>query len=141
MIIILQSLWNQSLTDLLVDGAKQVLSTHHHSFKVVQVPGAWELPIVAQWTWQQAEAESRPLLGIVACAVIIKGETHHFDMIAQATAYGLTNFSLEKNCAVTNAILAVYTPEQARERLGGKMGHKGEEAAKALLHLLQLKRT
>ena len=70
---------------------------------------------------------------------LIKGETPHFDFIAESVTQGLMNLMLHINIPVVNGILTVYSNGQAVERLGGSHGHKGKEAAETALQMLQLK--
>lgn len=136
MILIVQSLWNASVTSELATGAERILAKHDYRIKTVQVPGALEIPLAVQWYF-----DKWPVKGVVACGTVIRGETHHFDIVANESSRALVDLSIKLKIPIGNAILAVYHQEQALERIGGKYGHKGEEAAQAVLDMLNLQRT
>ena len=95
------------------------------------VPGSWEIPLLVKKI-----ASSKKFDGIVAFGVIVKGETYHFEMIANECARALMNSALEFNIPVTFEVLAVYNLEQAQKRSTGKY-NKGIEAAKAVLKTIR----
>ncbi len=135
MILIAQSLWNSSITDKIVEGAKETLIKHKFEFELVQVPGALELPLAIKWAYK-----NRDLQGAVACGAVIKGETYHFEVVANESARALTDLSLDLKIPIGNAILAVYHLDQALERIGGRHGHKGTEAAEAVIQMISLRK-
>ncbi|MDB5038290.1 MAG: 6,7-dimethyl-8-ribityllumazine synthase [Bacteriovoracaceae bacterium] len=135
MILILQSLWNSSITEKLVEGAIRVLNQKELAHRVIQVPGALEFPLALTWAHKEL-----PLKGAIACGAVIKGETHHFEIVANESARALTDLSVNLKIPIGNAILAVYHLDQALERIGGKHGHKGEEAAEAVVLMLDLEK-
>ena len=100
---------------------------------IIRVPGAFEMPIVAQKT-----AESKKYDGIVAVGAVIRGATPHFDFVASETTKGLAHVSLEYGIPVGFGLLTTDNMEQAIERSGSKAGNKGVEAASALLETLQV---
>ena len=141
MILVVQSLWNEAITDKLAEGALRVLQTEGHETRHVRVPGALEIPLAIKWAWSKGQrTQSHLLEGVVACGTIVKGETYHFDVVANESARALTDLSLDLRIPIGNALLAVYNIQDALERTGGKHGHKGEEAAHAVLDMLRLKR-
>lgn len=143
MIVIVQSLWNRSITDRLTEGAAAVLKKADLAYSVVQVPGALEIPLAVQWAYDASMKTQAPLRGAIACGTIVKGDTYHFEIVANESARKLSDLSLELKIPVTNAILAVYQVEQAIERAGNnsKFQNKGEEAAEALVAMLKLSST
>ena len=96
-----------------------------------EVPGSWEIPIVAKNL-----AEVKKFDGIVAFGIIIKGETYHFEILAEECARALMNIALESNIRVIFEILTTYNLEQARKRSMGKY-NKGKEGAFALLKTIK----
>lgn len=110
---------------LLVSGVReQNISTYEAS-------GSWEIPLLAQKI-----ARLRKFDGIIAFGVIIKGETYHFEMIANECARALMNISLEFDIPITFEILATYNIEQAKRRSKGKY-NKGIEAAQVVLETIK----
>lgn len=138
MILIVQSLWNEAITSKLAEGAKNVLDQRKLKHQVIQVPGALEIPLAVQWG---REKFKKKLMGAIACATVVKGDTYHFEIVSNESARGLTDVGLKYSLPVSNGILTCYNLNEALERSGGKMGNKGEEAALALVHMLDLKRS
>ncbi|MBN8556003.1 MAG: 6,7-dimethyl-8-ribityllumazine synthase [Deltaproteobacteria bacterium] len=139
MILIVQSLWNEAITEKLVDGAKSFLKSKDLSCEVIQVPGALEMATAIQW-YANKKTPAK-ISGVIACGTVIKGDTYHFEVVANESARALTELSLRYDFPITNAILTVYQIEQAVERTNqeGKFGNKGFQSAEALVDMLQLK--
>jgi 6,7-dimethyl-8-ribityllumazine synthase len=132
-ILIVQSLWNEAITEKLAAGAAKYLSERKMEYEIVQVPGALEVATAIQWY------AKKNIQGAIACGTVIKGDTYHFEVVANESARALTELTLKFDFPIANAILCTYQIEQAVERAGGKKGNKGEEAAEALVQMLQLK--
>lgn len=94
--------------------------------------GSWEIPLIVKKI-----AQTKKFDGIVALGVIIKGETYHFELIANECARALMNLALEFNTPITFEVLAVYNLEQAKKRSMGNL-NKGIEAAKSLLETIKV---
>lgn len=128
--------WNALYTDRLIDGAVEALIRHgvdENNLTVVRVPGSFELPVVAKQL-----AKSGRFDGIVVVGTLIRGETDHYQLIANSVTSGIAQLMLESGIPVTHGVLAVDNAEQAAARSGSKAGNKGEEAALAALELASL---
>ena len=124
---ILASRWNPRITDALVAGARKVFAEHGVSaddVDVVRVPGAWELPVVAS----ELAAVGRHA-AIIALGCVVRGDTRHYEHVADRCAEGLMRVQLDHRLPVCNGVLAVERHEDAEKRAGGSHGNKGEEAA------------
>lgn len=100
------------------------------------VPGTWEIPLLVK-----AVAESKKFDAVITFGVVLKGDTLHFEMIANETGRALMDLSVQYSMPVALEILAVYTMQQAEERTGDDETNKGIEAANAVLKtLLELKK-
>jgi 6,7-dimethyl-8-ribityllumazine synthase len=121
------------LNDLLLEGARAALEEAGHSVEVVTVPGALELPAAIALA-----AESGRYDGFVALGVVIRGETYHFEVVANESARGLMALTLD-GLAIGNGILTVEDEAQALTRARPDEKNKGGEAAKAALAMLDLK--
>lgn len=136
---ILASRWNPRITDALVESARQALLGHGvaaENIDIVRVPGAWELPLTAA-----ALAASKRHAALVALGCVVRGDTRHYEQVADGCAEGLMRVALDHRLPVANGVLAVETHADAVARAGGNHGNKGEEAALVALemaHLLQL---
>ncbi|MEM6261663.1 MAG: 6,7-dimethyl-8-ribityllumazine synthase [Bacteroidota bacterium] len=138
-VAIVVSKWNDPITFALRDGAIKLLKeagVKERNIKVYEVPGSYELPYAAQKC-----LEYRPMLdGVIALGCVIQGETRHFDFICDAVANGLMKVSLQFSKPAIFGVLTPDTMDQAKARAGGRYGNKGEEAAVALLELVDLKK-
>ena len=133
---ILASRWNPRITDALVNGARQAMQAQGVSesdIDLVRVPGAWELPMAAA-----ALAATGTYSALVALGCVVRGETRHYEHVADECASGLMRVSLDYRLPVANGVLAVEDLAHAQSRAGGAQGNKGEEAALAALEMSRL---
>ncbi len=133
-VAVLAARFNGPIVDRLIDGAIQTLvaaGVAADAIVLVRVPGAWELPVVAN-----ALAATIGFDAIVALGCVIRGETAHFDVISNEAARGLMQVALEHAIPVGNGVLACENEQQAIDRAGGIHGNKGAEAAQAALETL-----
>ena len=133
---IIASRWNPRITDALVTGARASLSGNgvaDDAVDVVRVPGAWEIPVAAA----RIAAASRHV-AIMALGCVIRGDTRHYEHVADRCAEGLMRVQLDFGIPVMNGVLAVERIEDAEVRAGGSHGNKGEEAALAAIEMAQL---
>jgi len=133
-VAVVVSRYNRSVTDRLLAGALEAYADaggDPSDVSVVDAPGAFELPVLAQ-----AACERRRVRGVVALGCVIRGETSHDRHIASAVAQGLTEVSLRSGIPVAFGLLTVENAEQARARAGGDKGNKGAEAMSALIQTM-----
>jgi len=125
--------FNEAISKKLADGAMAALGeggVGPERVDVHWVPGSFELPLAAMTL-----ARTRRYAAIVCVGVVIRGETPHYEYVASAAAQGLSRVALETRVPVTFGVITSLTEEQAWERAGGSVGHRGEEAARAALGL------
>lgn len=127
---IVRSRFNEEITQRLLEGAVRVLQEAKVNFEVLEVPGAIEIPLASLALLQSCEA-------VIACGAVIEGETDHYRLVCDSVNLGLTQLALSQRRPVVHAILACRTEEQAWERVGGSHGHKGEDAARVALEMLE----
>ena len=126
--------FNRDVTEKLLEGAEAMLRKHDAAdVTVAWVPGAYELPLVAKRL-----AGSGTVDAVVCLGAVIRGETAHFEYVAGEAAAGITRAALDTGVPVIFGVLTVDTREQAIDRLGGKEGHKGEEAALTAIEMVSL---
>ena len=133
---IIASRWNPRITDALVIGARQSLADNgvaDTAVDVVRVPGAWEIPVVAARI-----AAASQHAAIIALGCVIRGDTRHYEHVADRCAEGLMRVALDFGIPVMNGVLAVERIEDAEVRAGGSHGNKGEETALAAMEMAQL---
>ena len=133
---IIASRWNPRITDTLVDGARTALVGNGVTaacVDVVRVPGAWEIPLAAR-----AVAAAGHHAAVIALGCVVRGDTRHYEHVADGCAQGLARVALDFGLPVANGVLAVERHEDAEARAGGGHGNKGEEAALAALEMVSL---
>jgi 6,7-dimethyl-8-ribityllumazine synthase len=136
---IVVSEWNDSITLNLLKGAKQALLENgvlEENILVRFVPGAFELPLAAQYLCEYTDVD-----GLVAIGVVIQGETKHFDFVCEGTTQGIKDVNLKYNIPVAFCVLTDNTMQQSIDRSGGIHGNKGIECAIACLKMIELKKS
>jgi 6,7-dimethyl-8-ribityllumazine synthase len=133
---IIASRWNPRITDTLVAGARRTFAEHgvaEDAVDVIRVPGAWELPVAAA-----AVAKKGSHAAIVALGCVVRGDTRHYEQVADGCSDGLMRVAIDHGVPVANGVLAVDRFEDAEARAGGSHGNKGEECALVVLEMAQL---
>jgi 6,7-dimethyl-8-ribityllumazine synthase len=133
---IIQSRWNDFISNRLLEGAMDTIVRHggaQSDVTVYKVPGCFELPMAAK-----KAAESGAYDAIVALGVLIRGATPHFDYIAAEATKGLASASMDSGVPIAFGVITANTIEQAIERGGTKAGNKGVEAAQAAIEMVNL---
>jgi 6,7-dimethyl-8-ribityllumazine synthase len=130
-IALVVSTFNQPITHALKEGALDrliELGIHQTDITVIEVPGAVEIPYVAQII-----AKKRAAKVIIALGAVIRGETTHYDYVCTQASQGCQQVMLEQNIPIIFGVLTTEDEAQAWDRLGGVHGHKGKDAADAAL--------
>ncbi len=133
---IVASRFNEYITQKLIDGAIDCLLRHGSSdqnITVVKVPGAFEIPLIADKL-----ASAKKYDSIICLGAVIRGATPHFDYVAGNTSSGIAQTSLKYSIPVAFGILTTDTIEQAIERAGTKSGNKGWDAALTAIEMTNL---
>ena len=135
---IVASRWNPRIVDALIDGARAAFAAHGvaaAALDVVRVPGAWEIPQAADRLARRGGHAA-----IVALGCVVRGDTRHYEHVADNCASGLLRVALDHGVPVLNGVLAVERHEDAQARAGGAHGNKGGEVALAALEMADLGR-
>ena len=136
-VVIVKTEWNAHITDKLEAGCKKVIKAGGLKTKTIIVPGAVEIPFAIN-----AYAKSAaPADAFVALACVIKGDTPHFEYVCQSITQGITILNTQLQVPVIYGVLTVNNEQQALERIGGKHGHKGEEAGMTALKMIALNKS
>ncbi len=123
------------LADRLVAGAQRAFeAAGAGAVDVYDVPGAFELPLAAQYL-----AQTGRYAGVACLGAVIRGETDHYDYVCAETARGIQDVQLRTGIPCAFGVLTVETMEQAVARTGGGKRDQGEHAAQAVLVLADLK--
>jgi len=135
-IAIVAARFNDFIVDRLISGAVDYLVRHGGSeddLTLVRLPGAFELPIVAQKLARSGDYD-----GVVVLGAVIRGATPHFDYVCNECAKGVAQASMETGVPMGFGLLTCDSLDQAIERAGSKAGNKGVEAASALLETVRV---
>ncbi len=133
---IVVSRFNDLIGERLLSGALDAFRRHGGDERVVEiahVPGAWEIPLVAQTL-----AKSERFDAIVCLGCVIQGATDHYDYVCSQTSSGIMNAGLNSGVPVAMGVLTCDTLEQALERAGSKAGNKGADAMLAAIEMANL---
>jgi len=133
---IIASRWNPRIVDALVESARRTLEGNGvaaAAIDVVRVPGAWEVPLACARL-----ASAGRHVALIALGCVVRGDTRHYEHVADRCAEGLMRVALDHGLPVANGVLAVERHEDAEARAGGAHGNKGEEAALAALEMSDL---
>jgi 6,7-dimethyl-8-ribityllumazine synthase len=128
--------FNDFITARLLDGAVDALIRHGASdtdIEVVRVPGAYEIPLVAQQL-----ARTKKYNAVICLGAVIRGATPHFEYVSAEVSKGVAAVSMETGLPVVFGVLTTDTIEQAVERAGTKSGNKGWDAAISAIEMANL---
>ncbi len=128
--------FNGFIVDPLIAGATDALARHGvpaDRIDLVRVPGAFEIPLVAQTI-----AKSKTYAAIICLGCVIRGETDHYDHVAGAATSGIANASIALGIPIIYGVLTCETLDQAIHRAGAKAGNKGYEAAVTAIEMVNL---
>ena len=134
--VLVASRWNNDIVDKLVEGAMKELSLQgidQNKIGLIRVPGAFEIPLMCQQVINRRE-----VLAVIALGVIIRGDTPHFEYVAEGCINGIVQVSLRTGVPISNGVLTVDTLEQALQRSNFDGGNKGAEAAVTVLEMVHL---
>lgn len=137
-VVIVKTEWNAAIVNKLENGAKKILKQAGCKFRSITVPGAVEIPFAIK---AYAEGSQQPADAFIALGTVIRGDTPHFEYVCNAVTDGILSLNLTLDVPVIFGVLTVNNEQQAKERVGGKHGHKGEEAAVTAIKMIQLNRS
>jgi 6,7-dimethyl-8-ribityllumazine synthase len=126
---IVASRFNEDICGKLLERARAEAKKLEAQCTVVSVPGALEIPVALQWMAQTGRYDA-----LVAIGAVIRGETYHFDLVANESARGLMDVMLDFGVPVANGILTTDDEKQAQARLD-----KGAEAVRVAVEMVKLK--
>jgi 6,7-dimethyl-8-ribityllumazine synthase len=130
--------FNDLVTHRLAEGAVALLKRRgvkNEQIIKVEVPGAFESPLAAQWLF-----DSQKVDGVVVLGAVIRGSTSHYDYVCSTASSGLMNLQMSRSAPVGFGILTCETLDQALDRAGGKVGNKGAETAETVLEMIETQR-
>lgn len=135
-VVIVRTEWNPDIVGALETGCKKILDANSVLYKVLTVPGAFEIPFGIKRYWEQHKYKDDKPHAFIALGCVLRGDTPHFDYVCRAVTDGVVQLNLMLPVPTIFGILTVDNQQQADERTGGKHGHKGEEAAITALKMI-----
>lgn len=138
-VLIVEARFYEDIADKLLAGAKAELDSNEVTYDVVTVPGALEAPAAISYALSGADEDGTDYDGFVVLGCVIRGETYHFEVVANESAHGLMKLSIEETIAIGNGILTVENEEQALERADPARKDKGGAAARTVLEMITLR--
>ncbi|WP_296746131.1 6,7-dimethyl-8-ribityllumazine synthase [Mesorhizobium sp.] len=138
-LLIIEARFHDGLADALLEGATTALDEAGATYDVVTVPGSLEIPAVITFALDGAAEGGTQYDGFVALGSIIRGDTYHFDIVANESSRALMDLSVQEAIAVGNGILTTENDAQAWARARRTEGDKGGFAARAALTMIALK--
>ncbi|PST25519.1 6,7-dimethyl-8-ribityllumazine synthase [Mesorhizobium plurifarium] len=139
-ILIVEARFYDDMADAMLDGAKHALDAAGATYDIVTVPGALEIPAAIAMALDGADEGGAEYDGFVALGMVIRGETYHFDIVANESSRALMDLAVSESLAIGNGILTVENDEQAWARARRSEGDKGGFAARAALTMIELKK-
>lgn len=138
-VVIVRTEWNAAVVDELEAGCKKTLEQYKVGRVItVMVPGAFEIPFGIKTCWEHSATKAD---AFIALGCVLRGDTPHFDYVCKAVTDGVAQLNLSLPVPSIFGVLTVDNDQQAKERIGGKHGHKGEEAALTALKMILLKKS
>ena len=134
-VLIVEARFYEGLSEALLEGATAVLEEAGATWEVVTVPGALEIPAAIAFALEGDEDYD----GFIALGVVIRGETHHFDIVANESSRALMALAVDESVAIGNGILTVENEAQAWARARRSESDKGGFAARAALTMIKLR--
>ena len=137
-VVIVSTGWNREIVGKLEEGCIKILKENKIAFKQVIVPGAFEIPFAIKDYWEKSRQKAIKPDAFIALGCVLRGDTPHFEYVCNAVTDGVVQLNLQLPVPTIFGVLTVNTQEQADERIGGKHGHKGEEAAATAIQMIAL---
>lgn len=143
-LLIVEARFYDDLADTLLEGATDALKEAGASWDVITVPGALEIPAVISMALDGMDEGGTEYDGFVALGTVIRGDTYHFDIVANESSRAIMELSISESLAIGNGILTVENQEQAwtraRRHDGPGEKDKGGFAARAALTMIAVKK-
>jgi 6,7-dimethyl-8-ribityllumazine synthase len=132
LVVLVKTEWNAGIVDELEKGCIRMLAQYGVNVKTIVVPGAVEIPFAIQQYWANSNAPA----AFISLGCVVRGGTPHFEYVCQSVNQGVLQLNLNLPVPVIFGVLTVDTMEQAKERIGGSHGHKGEEAGLTAIKMM-----
>jgi len=136
-VVIVRAEWNATVVDELEKGCiRKLQEAGLTNIVVVTVPGAFEIPFAVRKYWEQYKYKDDRPRAFIALGCVLRGDTPHFEYVCRGVTDGVMELNLTLPIPTIFGVLTVDNQQQADERIGGRHGHKGEEAAITALKMI-----
>jgi 6,7-dimethyl-8-ribityllumazine synthase len=140
-VVLVKTEWNAAIVDELEKGCLNKLKELGVKKTIsITVPGAVEIPFAIKIFWEHSKKKNKAD-AFIALGCVVRGDTPHFDYVCRAVTDGVVRLNLLLPVPTIFGVLTVNNEEQARERIGGAHGHKGEEAAMTAIKMIALNKS
>jgi 6,7-dimethyl-8-ribityllumazine synthase len=139
-LLIVEARFYDDMADALLEGATEALKEAGATYDVITVPGALEIPAAIAMALDGADAGGTEYDGFVALAMVIRGETYHFDIVSNESCRAIMDLAVSESLPIGNGILTVENDDQAWARARRSDLDKGGFAARAALTMIDLKK-
>ena len=140
-VVIVRTEWNDAIVGALEAGCRETLERAGARCRVVTVPGAFEIPFGIRAYWDAHKYKDDRPQAFIALGCVLRGDTPHFEYVSGAVTDGVLQLNMTLPIPTIFGVLTVDNQQQADERIGGKHGHKGEEAAMTALKMIAVQKT
>lgn len=140
-VVVVRTEWNAAIVGALEEGCVSVLKNAGVKYRVITVPGAFEIPFGIRAYWDIHKYRDDRPQAFIALGCVLRGDTPHFEYVCRAVTDGVLQLNMSLPIPTIFGVLTVDNQQQADERIGGKHGHKGEEAAVTALKMIAVKKT
>ena len=140
-IVVVRTEWNDAIVGALEAGCREVLEQAGIACRTYTVPGAFEIPFSVRAYWDAHKYKDDRPKAFIALGCVLRGDTPHFDYVCRAVTDGVLQLNMTLPVPTIFGVLTVDNQQQADERIGGKHGHKGREAAMTALKMLAVQKT
>jgi 6,7-dimethyl-8-ribityllumazine synthase len=137
-VVIVRTEWNAATIDKLEAGCVQVLNEQQVHYKIITVPGAFEISFAIKKYWEQHKYKDDKPHAFIALGCVLRGDTPHFEYVCQAVTTGVTQLNINLPVPTIFGVLTVDNQQQIDERTGGAHGNKGAEAAITAIKMIAL---
>jgi 6,7-dimethyl-8-ribityllumazine synthase len=139
-IVVVYTQWNKVHIDAMLQGANVIFSKYAPNAKIslIEVPGCIEIPFTIHSHYLKNSLTQNKADAYIAFGIVIKGDTSHFKYVCNSVTNGITHLNVNQTVPTIYGVLTVHNELQILERLGGKHGHKGEEAAITALRMINI---
>ncbi len=138
-VVIVRTEWNAAIVDALEDGCRKKLAEAGiKDIRIITVPGAFEIAFAIKNYWEAHKYKDDRPHAFIALGCVLRGDTPHFDYVCKGVTDGIMHLNLLLPVPSIFGVLTVDSQQQAEERIGGRHGHKGEEAAIAALKMVNI---